>query len=542
METSSGRAPLSALARVLATGARDPRIVLSILLVVGACLLFTRLDDRYLWDDEAETALLARNVLRFGVPVAWDGRDLISQECGTDYGANYLWRQTPWLPAYVMAASFALLGESTWSARLPFALLGLASLASVYLLGLRVFRDRAVALLAVLALTCSVPFLLYARQGRYYALAIFATVCVVHAFFAVLAGSRLAIAGLALGFTALFHSSHLAAAGMSAGLAAALVIQRPDRAAVERVAAAALAAAAFNGPWLALAGLDGKSALASSLFSTSAMALRTIDYLRWSELYVFPAVLLGPLLGWSSWRQRAYGVPAGLRPALALTAIVVLNIAVASVVPWHFFRYLVPLLPVFALLTAWVIRNVGRSSVAVAAIAFALVVSVDRADAVRASVGSPLVKYVGEIMHEFQGPIEAIVRHLRAEGRSGDRVFISYGDLPLRFYSDLDVRGGQGCEASVLTPLPEWIVVRYFFRFSNPAPGSAEDAARVAGALRDDVPWHRYRRIDLATVDTRWENIPEPEWHVYRTPVAGPRLSIYRRDRQTSAARPGVMP
>jgi len=39
-------------------------------------------------------ALLAKSTLRFGVPVAWDGVTLISQECGTDYDSNYLWRQT----------------------------------------------------------------------------------------------------------------------------------------------------------------------------------------------------------------------------------------------------------------------------------------------------------------------------------------------------------------------------------------------------------------------------------------------------------------
>src|SRR5207249_201786 len=78
------------------------------LLLLAALLIFPNLDDRYLWDDEAETALLAKNVLRFGVPVAWDGVSLISQECGSDYDVNYLWRQTPWLPIYLTAASFSL--------------------------------------------------------------------------------------------------------------------------------------------------------------------------------------------------------------------------------------------------------------------------------------------------------------------------------------------------------------------------------------------------------------------------------------------------
>jgi hypothetical protein len=50
------------------------------LLLLAALLIFANLDDRRLWDDEAETALLAQSTLRFGVPVAWDGVILISQE------------------------------------------------------------------------------------------------------------------------------------------------------------------------------------------------------------------------------------------------------------------------------------------------------------------------------------------------------------------------------------------------------------------------------------------------------------------------------
>jgi hypothetical protein len=53
------------------------------LLLLAALLIFANLDDRRLWDDEAETALLAKSTLRFGVPVAWDGVTRISQECGT---------------------------------------------------------------------------------------------------------------------------------------------------------------------------------------------------------------------------------------------------------------------------------------------------------------------------------------------------------------------------------------------------------------------------------------------------------------------------
>src|SRR2546426_5834893 len=188
------------------------------LLILAAALILPNLDDRYLWDDEAETALLAKNILRFGVPVAWDGASLISQECGTDYDANYLWRQTPWLPIYITAVSFALLDAGTFAARLPFALLGLLSVPSMYLLARRVFGDQGTALVAAASLLLSVPFLLHVRQCRYYSVAIFAAIWILYCFFSLPARRRLAAAGLALALSVLLHTSHLLFFGTVAGL------------------------------------------------------------------------------------------------------------------------------------------------------------------------------------------------------------------------------------------------------------------------------------------------------------------------------------
>ena len=107
--------------------------------LVAACLIFFRLDQRLLWVDEAETALLGRSVLVYGIPKAYDGRNLVSQEVGREYRADYVWRWTPWLEKYLTAGSFAVLGESTFTARLPFALVGLLSVVSMYPLAVALF-------------------------------------------------------------------------------------------------------------------------------------------------------------------------------------------------------------------------------------------------------------------------------------------------------------------------------------------------------------------------------------------------------------------
>ncbi len=153
-----------------------------IILALGAFLLLFHLDHRPFWQDEAETAVLAKRVLTYGVPRAYDGVNLVSQEAGHEFGPHYLWRWSPWLQIYVAAGAFRLGGLTTYAGRLPFALLGLGCIFLVYRLVRHIFRDRAWALMAAALLTCSVPFLLYARQCRYYSLGAFLTLVSLYAF------------------------------------------------------------------------------------------------------------------------------------------------------------------------------------------------------------------------------------------------------------------------------------------------------------------------------------------------------------------------
>ena len=153
-----------------------------IILALGAFLLLFGLDNRPFWQDEAETACLAKNVLKYGVPRAYDGVNIISQEQGHEYDHNFLWRWSPWLQIYVAAAAFRLGGLTTFAGRLPFALMGLACIFLVYQLVRHNFGDRTWALCAAALLTCSVPFLLFARQCRYYSLGALFTLMSLYAF------------------------------------------------------------------------------------------------------------------------------------------------------------------------------------------------------------------------------------------------------------------------------------------------------------------------------------------------------------------------
>jgi len=140
------------------------------ILALGAFLFLFHLDHRPFWQDEAETACLAKSVLKYGVPRAYDGVNIISQEQGREYDQNYLWRWSPWLQIYITAAAFKIGGLTTYAGRFPFAVLGIVCILLVYQLVDRKFGNRTWACLAALLLATSVVFLLYARQCRYYSL------------------------------------------------------------------------------------------------------------------------------------------------------------------------------------------------------------------------------------------------------------------------------------------------------------------------------------------------------------------------------------
>ncbi|KKU75713.1 MAG: hypothetical protein UY01_C0006G0042 [Candidatus Nomurabacteria bacterium GW2011_GWB1_47_6] len=110
-----------------------PQKIFSLLLFLGATM-------HPLWGDEAETALFARNILRYGVPKGWDGVNIMGINNAAVLDKHLLNHSSPWGQYYLVAASFALFGESCdhrhsffigehilWSARCGYKLIGKCS-------------------------------------------------------------------------------------------------------------------------------------------------------------------------------------------------------------------------------------------------------------------------------------------------------------------------------------------------------------------------------------------------------------------------------
>jgi 4-amino-4-deoxy-L-arabinose transferase-like glycosyltransferase len=137
---------------------------------MAAVLIFFNLGRDYFWEDEGDTAVLASSILREGVPVAWDGITLTVPDFGQRLTGDFVMVSHPWLQYYLTAAAFALFGKTPFAARLPFAIAGLATIIMIYIIGVRLLRNRLIAISASTLLLLSTQFLLYSRQARNYTL------------------------------------------------------------------------------------------------------------------------------------------------------------------------------------------------------------------------------------------------------------------------------------------------------------------------------------------------------------------------------------
>lgn len=155
------------------------RTVLTALLVLlGAFLLFWRLDGALLWRDECSTANWAQLMVEKGhwTPKVFDDGQLIVQAAdGHDFDAQLTPTMQSWLQFYVAAGAFKVLGVNTWTARLPFALLGTVCLVVLYRLGIVLFGPGLRPFLVPYLGLLSIYFLSAARQSRYYVLVILAS-------------------------------------------------------------------------------------------------------------------------------------------------------------------------------------------------------------------------------------------------------------------------------------------------------------------------------------------------------------------------------
>ena len=503
------------------------------------------LDNRPFWQDEAETAGLARNVLEYGVPRAFNGVNLISQEAGKEFNQDNLWRWSPWMQIYIAAGAFYLAGPSTLAGRLPFAILGILCVCLTYFLVRRNFDNLLWARLSAALLGLSVPFLLYSRQCRYYSLVTFLVLLGLYAFrlnWQKRWGPALL---LVVSFGLLFHANYLIFFSYAAAFLLVALLLYHRELPWKRTLLLAGGIALMVLPGLLFFEIDKQG----GMIHLGRIHLALERY--FGDLFQFQVALplaVGIFIYWG-WlffnrkgQQRLAEDPE-VRFTLFLGLIIIFNILILSLAPQSENRYLVHLYPLCAIITGWIICKIfAYQKFSGVVLALLLLFTnwlqilplpglpfyyrpVDNNPYMLTYPNIPLKLYLSELMHPYPDTNKNLINFFRAHARPGDTILTTYGDLPLQFYTPFKVIGGLEARVPPKGKPPQWMVKRWHTRW-NRQYRLNDSENYIKRQLRHP---ENYETIVLPFEDEAFGDRPDPYFHRF-LPEASPmnRLTIYR--------------
>ena len=522
-------------------------------------LSFLNLGNQYLWQDEAENAVIAENILEYGYPRALDENYLVVSDIG--YRENHTWIFQPWLQNYVTALSFKLAGSSTTSARFPFVIFGILSFIVSYNLAKRIFSLKTARISSILLLTC-VPYLLMIRQARYYSLALFFALILIQSYLDYVEKKRFSEVKILFASFFLFNSNFGLFFQLITGLLLHYSIFHLKVKTIKRdlLLAALMCIILFplfvfykgwaHGVPLSVDFIMGNIKFYLRSINRYIVPIRIIFF-----IYLFFAVIKRKFI--------PFKINSKEKNSIALILIILLTtVLFMGVAKFRSLRYVIYLIPLLLMLESyilarWMLRNkilpvlciivlIGTDifhhslveiiikplSSAVVAIDRKYPHITDRHEIIRevveeakedyaqgATIKSFFQDYIYEITHDYNGPIECIVEHLKTNAKSTDTVNIPYGDCAVAFYTDLKV---DNKPISHQKPYPEWIILRDYW--SSPDLLDSHDF--------DDI-FKRYERITLNCSDIRWENRPDDlGYHKFRTVRTYPKkVTIFKKIR-----------
>ncbi len=523
---------------------RDP--VLLAILAVAAVLMFAGLGDRPLWQDEAETANLARNVLAKGIPYVTDGVNLISQEEHREFDQDMIWRWSPWMQIYMSAAGQLVDRHSAFWARSLFALTGLACVLVTYLMVARRFGDVALARLSAALLTCSVPFLLFARQGRYYSAGGLLLMVILWGFLADWKRRTGPLLAIGLGLGLLFHANYLLLFSLAPPLLLAALLLYRDSVDFKRLALVILVSCTLIVPGIIMYRLGRQSTLFNVMLIPETVRLYFSDWI----MFMSPL----PVLAVLAWRWGGFflgrGGPKDPVERFCLFSVLVMmgSFLILALFPQRFHRYIVHFYPLCAILLAWAGLALWRFSRPSGVLFLLLVgltnwmnlIPMERLGIVNrpwqndmrmlTSVNIPLKLHVTELINGYPNDVNAaLIDFFNANAKPGQTILAEYGDMVLQFHTPFRVLGGlQG----PIDPneKPDWLSIRRDVRVNR---DGLLFAPRVFILENLDLA-RDYERVPVTAPDETFGNRADPYFH-YFLPSGPPQatLEIYRRKEAT---------
>ena len=153
---------------------------LAFLIPYALIMVFLGLSNTVLQSDEGGETFISSTILKYGIPYHQDELNSTMEHARVREDGLFIYRT--WIPYYLQASSLFIFGKTTFSARLPFAALGVTSAIALYFFTLKLIRKKTVAFLATLFLISSVPALIYFRTARYVGLPILLTILLLYSY------------------------------------------------------------------------------------------------------------------------------------------------------------------------------------------------------------------------------------------------------------------------------------------------------------------------------------------------------------------------
>jgi len=517
---------------------------LLIALIISVFLIFSNLDDRVFWGDEAQSAQVSKTILEYGIPTFYDGKNLIVdhpfdldlnyyisdklinyEERKSRYSlVDYIWKWQPWVQNYLIASSFMIFGINTFAARFPFAIAGLLTIVITYFLILKLFKNRELANVAVLLLVTFVPFYLYTRQARYYSLAMLFSVLVIYSYLKLVNNEKYSKILFILSNVLLFYSFYISFFGIYFALIIHMFAFNRKGKSIKKFILCSLWIFIFTFPWFLYANLASKG----YSFQFYHFIFGFLYLMSYVFFYFFPTIFLIFIPGLILYKRNNQLFVNSDHALLIL--IIFFSIISAIIGPWELpsFRYISFLIPLFIAEIASIFMALKKYSKYLFVVVLLLFVTTNwllifpfkffenlglnyvakNSDAhyyikENMEIRYNLFNYLYEITHKYRGPNELITLFLRKNSNDNE-TFISNSDsLVYSFYTNMKFEND-------INKYPDWIILRKPYLLWGGPNGE--------GNFLFNLTFANYSKIIINSTDYIYLlDSPEPRKHRFRT-------------------------
>ena len=519
--------------------------MVAVAIAVAAGLAFAGITDNRFWDDEANTAIFAQNLLETGELSAWNGRNLIGYRDGAELDENLVNVFMPPLQYWLAAVGIAVFSDDELGLRSPFVIAGLLCIVALVFLARGLLGDRFPWALPAWVVALAPAFILYIRNCRYYSPGAALSIGLLATAAGAIPSRRGMItrASLAVVFAVLLmQTNYFYAAGVMAALPLLLVLEQHRTRRHLVVMGAAIVGAGIAGAYvLAVKNpFDAPVPRPDEMEGIERFATLLWWHLRDVGTFEFFPVLLLPVLALPFAVKRLSQRRGEAKAGIAVAGMMVVSIVVtalftpqsASKSTIADMRYLVPLIPMGAVVTAVALRILWSLGRPVAAVAFGVLVfsnvlhlgflGADNAYLPPRGVECTLCQYIGEVTSDRTTNTEALIEYI--EKLPEDDVllvvppFMGYSPMyymPERRFC-CQLKEDHPLADDVASQLPDYVFWERAHEDLDIALISAMPPATKEGPLSiRDIYMGYYRYVDVLDIPARDCSKPELPWHSF---------------------------